>query len=78
MCYFGCVDSEPSIFDNMDEAAEAAADAMAVAEIEHGQFVSHEEVTAWLQSWGTPNKLPTPTPTPTFDNQHTSSALKRD
>lgn len=63
MWYSNCLQLEPAIFDDIDEAAEAAADAMAIAEIEAGQFVSHEMVVAWLQSWGTPNKLPTPTPT---------------
>jgi len=51
---------ERAIFDDLDEAAEAAADAQAIAEIEAGQFVSHEAVEAWLLSWGTPNKLPPP------------------
>jgi predicted transcriptional regulator len=51
---------ERAIFDDVDEAAEAAADAQAIAEIEAGQFVSHKAVEAWLLSWGTPNKLPTP------------------
>ena len=32
----------------------------AEAEIDAGHFVPHAEVAKWLQSWGTPNKLPRP------------------
>jgi len=52
--------SEPAIFDDLDEAAEAAADAEAINEIEAGQFISHDAMKAWLLSWGTPNELPPP------------------
>ncbi|KRA57801.1 CopG family transcriptional regulator [Caulobacter sp. Root655] len=51
---------EPAIFDDLDEAGDAAAIAEARAEIAAGQFVSNEAVEAWLLSWGTPNKLPPP------------------
>ena len=51
---------EPAIFDDLDEASDAAAIAEARAEIAAGQFVSNEAVEAWLLSWGTPNKLPPP------------------
>ena len=54
------MEHEPAIFDDVDEAAEAAADAQAIAEIEAGRFVSDKAVQAWLLSWGTPNKLPSP------------------
>ena len=60
MCYADRMKLEPAIFDDVDEAAEAAADAQAIAEIEAGQFIRHEAVEAWLLSWGTPNKLPPP------------------
>jgi predicted transcriptional regulator len=54
-----------SIFDiPPDEAAEAAADAAAEADIAAGRFVPHAEVVKWLKSWGTPNELPCPTPKP--------------
>ncbi len=54
-----------SIFDiDLDEAEEARLDAMADAEIESGQFVTHERVSAWLKSWGTPDQLPCPKPEP--------------
>jgi predicted transcriptional regulator len=48
-----------SIFDTeSDEAEEARLDAKADAKVEAGLFVSDAEVAKWLQSWGTPNKLP--------------------
>ncbi|RJF89916.1 CopG family transcriptional regulator [Oleomonas cavernae] len=31
-----------------------------MAEADEGDFVPHEEVEAWLRSWGTPNELPPP------------------
>jgi predicted transcriptional regulator len=57
-------DSEKkSIFDiPPDEAEEARLDAAADAEIEAGQFVTHDKVVEWLKSWGTPNELPCPKP----------------
>lgn len=51
---------DPSIFDEIDEAAEAAADARAEADIAAGRVVSHEAVSRWLLSWGTANPLPRP------------------
>ncbi|TCS10226.1 CopG family transcriptional regulator [Caulobacter sp. BK020] len=51
---------EPAIFDDIDEAHDAAAIAEARAEIAAGEFVSHEAVKAWLLSWGTPDELPPP------------------
>jgi predicted transcriptional regulator len=54
-----------SIFDiPPDEAAEAAADAAAKADIAAGRFVPHAEVVEWLKSWGIPDELPCPTPKP--------------
>lgn len=54
-----------SIFDiEPDEAAEAAADDAADAEIEAGQCVPHDKVAEWLKSWGTPDELPCPKPGP--------------
>ena len=54
-----------SIFDNPpDEAEEARLDAAAEAEIEAGQFVTHDKVVEWLKSWGTPDELPCPKPEP--------------
>ena len=33
---------------------------IALAQVEAGEVVSHEEVKKWLESWGTKNKLPMP------------------
>ncbi len=52
---------EPSLFDEIDDAAEAAADARAEADITAGRVISHDAMKRWLLSWGTPNELPTPT-----------------
>lgn len=53
---------EPSIFD--DESESAAADEAAIAEgladIEAGRVISHQAMKRWLQSWGTNNELPPP------------------
>ena len=51
---------EPSFFDEIDEAAERAADAAALAEMELRGGVPHEEVRAWLDTWGTPDEGPPP------------------
>jgi predicted transcriptional regulator len=51
---------EPAIFDDIDEADDAAAITEARAEIAEGQFVSHDAAKAWLLSWGSPNELPPP------------------
>jgi predicted transcriptional regulator len=53
-----------SIFDQIDDEAEARAIAKARAEIAAGQGVPHEEVVKWLQSWGKPDELPCPVPRP--------------
>lgn len=53
-----------SIFDKIDDEAEARAIAKARAEIAAGQGVSHEDVVKWLQSWGKPDELPCPVPRP--------------
>jgi len=54
------LDTEPSIFDEVDQAFEDAADAEAEADIAAGRVISHEAMKAWLLSWGTPNELPPP------------------
>jgi predicted transcriptional regulator len=51
---------DPSFWDELDEAAEAAADAEAFADIEAGRVIPHEEVAAWLDTWGTPDEKPAP------------------
>jgi predicted transcriptional regulator len=50
---------EPSIY-KVDEEAEAAADAEGLADIEAGRVVPHDEVAAWLETWGTPGEKPAP------------------
>jgi len=51
---------EPSIFDEIDQAAEDAADAEALADLDAGRTVSHSAVKDWLQSWGKADELPPP------------------
>lgn len=51
---------EASFFDQIDDAAEAAADARALEDIRAGRIISHEAVKRWLESWGTENPLPRP------------------
>jgi predicted transcriptional regulator len=51
---------EPSLFDEIDAEAEAAADAEGLADIEAGRVVPHTEVAAWLDTWGTPDEKPAP------------------
>jgi predicted transcriptional regulator len=51
---------EPSLFDEIDDDAEAAADARAEADIAAGRVISHDAMKRWLLSWGTPNELPPP------------------
>jgi predicted transcriptional regulator len=51
---------EPSFFDEIDEAAEAAADAEGIEQLDAGKGVPHAEVAAWLDTWGTPDEKPAP------------------
>jgi len=51
---------ERSIFDEVDDTAEAAADAEGLADIEAGRVVPHADVAAWLNTWGTPQEKPLP------------------
>ena len=44
----------------IDEEAEAAADADGLADIAAGRTISWEAVQCWLRSWGTPDELPPP------------------
>ena len=52
--------SEPSLFDEIDAADEAAADAEGLADIAAGRVIPHAEVSAWLETWGTPDEKPPP------------------
>ena len=51
---------ETSFFDEIDEAAEAAADAEGLAQLNAGKGIAHAEVAAWLDTWGTPDEKPAP------------------
>ncbi len=51
---------DPSFWDELDEAAEAAADAEALAQLDAGKGIPHEEVAAWLDTWGTPDEKQAP------------------
>jgi predicted transcriptional regulator len=51
---------EPSLFDEIDDEAEAAADARAEADVTAGRVISHEAVSRWLASWA--NGAPTSPP----------------
>jgi predicted transcriptional regulator len=55
-------DFEPDIFDEEDEAAIAAADAEAEADIAAGRVISNEAVIRWLKSLSTDSPLPRPQP----------------
>lgn len=56
ICYAALMVPEPSIFE-IDEEAEAAADAEGMADVAAGRVVPHEDVAAWLDTWGTPAEL---------------------
>ena len=51
---------EPSIFDEVDQAAEDAADKEALTDLNAGRTVSHAAVKRWLESWGSADELPPP------------------
>ena len=57
---FGSVEEEPSIFDEIDDAAERLADERAEADVRAGRVVPHETVVEWLKTWGEPNGQPSP------------------
>jgi hypothetical protein len=48
------------LFEAFDEEAEAAADAEAEADVAAGRLVPHDEVAAWLDTWGTSDFKPAP------------------
>lgn len=49
-----------SLFDSVDPAAEAEADARADADVRAGRLISHGAVKRWVKSWGTDEPLPRP------------------
>lgn len=52
--------AEFDLFEEVDEAAEAAADAEAEADIAAGRLIPHEDVALWLDTWGRPEFKPAP------------------
>jgi predicted transcriptional regulator len=50
---------ETSIFEQDDEA-DARRHAEALADIAAGRLIPNDEITAWLESWGTPAEKPAP------------------
>ena len=52
----------PSLFDEIDDDAEAAADARAEADVAAGRTISHETVSRWLASWANDASTPPPKP----------------
>jgi predicted transcriptional regulator len=53
---------EHSLFDKTDGAEEAAADARADQDAEHGRVIGHSIVRQWLASWGTGSRPARPRP----------------
>ncbi len=52
--------AEPTLFDEVDDAVEAAADAGGLADIAAERVIPHDEVARWLETWGTPDEKPAP------------------
>ena len=48
---------ETSIFGEVDDVA---ADAEGLADVAAGRVIPHAEVSAWLDTWGTPDEKPIP------------------
>jgi len=53
---------EPSLFDDIDDEVEAAADARAESDVAAGRLISHEAVSLWLASWAQGAPAPKPKP----------------
>ena len=51
---------EPSLFDQVDDEADERAMSDGEAAADAGRVVPHEEVAAWLKTWGTPDEAPAP------------------
>jgi predicted transcriptional regulator len=50
--------AERALYQHVDPAAEAAADARAEADVAAGRLVDHAAVAAWLARWGTADEVP--------------------
>ena len=51
---------KPALFDEVDVAAEAAAEARAKADVAAARVVSHKAMREWLLSWGTADEKQPP------------------
>jgi predicted transcriptional regulator len=51
---------EASILDDLSDADDKARFERALADIAQGRVVPHDEVKAWLQTWGQPDAPPPP------------------
>lgn len=51
---------EPGISEQPDPEAVAAMDAAAEADLREGRVMPHEQVRAWLETWGKPDEKPMP------------------
>lgn len=52
---------ERAVFDRSGgDCSDAAADARADADVAAGRVIDHDEVAAWLATWGTPDEKPAP------------------
>jgi predicted transcriptional regulator len=58
------MEKSKTIFDEIDQDAEARTIAEAEADVAAGRVVPHDELVTWLRSWGTPDELPCPVPKP--------------
>lgn len=54
------MDSEPSIFDQADAEADVRLEAEGLADAKAGRLIPHDEVCAWLETWGTAAETPPP------------------
>ena len=54
------MEPKKTVFESLDLAAEAAADARAEADVVAGRLISHEAVKTWVSSWGSERPLPRP------------------
>lgn len=52
--------AEFDFFDEIDEEADARLIAEAEADLAAGRCVPHEEVAAWLDTWGKGDRVPPP------------------
>lgn len=57
---FGTMKQDKTLFDAIDPAAEAKADARAEADVRDGRLIGHDAVKRWIGSWGSVAPLPRP------------------